>query len=152
MIIDAMQHSSNYAAVHPRFEAAFAFLKKAVEEQLPVGRYELDGSELYAMVQEYETSDGSKSRLEGHRRYIDIQFLISGTEAVELVEIAGAKEDCPYDEAKDVCFFASDATPTRAVLHAGEYGIFFAHDLHKPGLSVNGEPQKVKKVVVKIKI
>lgn len=152
MIIDALQHCSHYIAVHKRFEAAFAFLKKAVDEELPVGRYELEGTDLFAMVQEYETAVDPQARYEGHRRYIDIQFLISGTEAIELVEISNAKESCAYDEAKDVCFFESDVLPTRAVLHAGEYGIFLPHDLHKPGLASNGVAQHVKKVVVKIKI
>ena len=152
MIIDALQNCSHYLAVHPRFEAAFAFLKKAVDENLPIGRYELDGVDLYAMVQEYDTAVDSQARFEGHRRYIDIQFLISGSEAVELVEIDSAKADCPYDEAKDICFFGSAAAPTRAILHAGEYGVFFPHDLHKPGLATSDAAKPVKKVVVKVKI
>ena len=48
----------NYKKVHPRFEAAFEGLKKLVAENAEVGKYEIEGSDVYAMVQEM---NGTKS-------------------------------------------------------------------------------------------
>ena len=67
MIFDTLKNSACYEGVHARFKAAFAFLEKATREDLPVGRYELDGSDLFAMVQEYETNPPDHVRFEGHR-------------------------------------------------------------------------------------
>lgn len=52
MIFDALKEWHRYADLHPRFREGFAFLVKATEEGYPVGKYEISGSELYAMVQE----------------------------------------------------------------------------------------------------
>ena len=49
MIADTLQNRRLYEAVHPAFARAFDFLEKAVAEELPVGRYELDGDAVYAI-------------------------------------------------------------------------------------------------------
>lgn len=152
MIFDTLKHCEFYEGIHEKFAEAFAFLEEATRKDLPVGRYELDGDRLYAMVQEYETKSANESRFEGHRRYIDIQYLMRGTEAVEMIDLSLAEEDGAYSNEKDVGFFKDHSSSTRAVLHAGEYGIFFSHDIHKPGLSLGSAPTSVKKIVVKVKI
>lgn len=40
---------------------------------------------------------------------------------------------------------------SKLVLEKGEYGIFFPWDAHKPGLCFEGNPDNVKKIVVKVK-
>ena len=152
MIFDALSNSAHYVALHERFRAAFAFLDKVTREDLPTGRYELDGDGLFAMVQEYDTLRADQSRFEGHKRYIDIQYIVRESEVIEVVEQSQAVADGEYSEEKDVCFYEDHDTSVRAVLHAGEYGIFMPHDIHKPGMSAGDMPEHVKKVVVKVKI
>ena len=50
-------------------------------ETVECGRYDVD-DELYYMVQEYETSPFSEKKFEIHKEYIDIQYIISGEEAM----------------------------------------------------------------------
>ena len=152
MIFDTLKNSSCYEGVHARFQEAFAFLEKATREDLPVGRYELDGTDLYAMVQEYKTNPPDRVRFEGHRRYIDIQYLMCGVEVIEVTELSHAEAEDVYVDERDVCFFKDSAEPVRAILHAGEYGIFLPHDIHKPGMAHGDTPSFVKKIVVKVKI
>ena len=52
MIFDNIRNCKMYYGVNERFEKAFDFIKKAVEENLEVGKYEIDGKEVYALVQE----------------------------------------------------------------------------------------------------
>jgi YhcH/YjgK/YiaL family protein len=152
MIFDTLEHAACYESLHPLFAQAFAFLRKAVEEDLPVGRYELQGSDLYAMVQEYDAKPREQGRFEGHRRYADIQFLLAGTECIDVIESGCGVTTQAYDPEKDLEFFA-DAEPFhRAVLRAGGFGIFYPHDLHKPGLAYGEPGEKVKKVVVKVRL
>ena len=139
----------NYKKVHPRFEAAFEGLKKLISENAEIGRYEIDGNDIYAMVQEYETSPFSEKKFEIHKEYIDIQYIISGEEAMgfesldKLVPIG--------DYAPDAQLFYMNDTYDKINLSAGEYVVFFPNEPHAPGAAVGEVPSKVKKVVVKIR-
>ena len=152
MIIDNMKNCGLYTAVNPGFAKAFAFLEKAASEDLPVGRYEIDGDRVYAMVQQYESKPFDAGLFEGHEKYIDVQFIISGIECIAFMDIAKATVETPYDPAKDAAFFENNPLAGKAVFEAGEYGIFFPHDIHKPGRIYGDAPCAVKKVVVKVKV
>lgn len=152
MIIDTMKNCQLYYSVHPGFEKAFAFVKKAVAEDLPVGRYEIDGDAVFAMVQSYDTKPSEAGAFEGHEKYIDLQFVMSGAETIEVMDIAKAAVKTPYDETKDAAFFHNSEKAGVVVLEAGDYGIFFPHDTHKPGRIFGEKAVPVKKIVAKIKV
>lgn len=152
MIFDSLKNRSQYEALHPQFAAAFDFLERASREDLPAGRYELNGSALFASVQEYTTKLPEEARFEGHKRYIDIQYIFSGTELMELSSTDHTQAITEYSEEKDVAFFADHTAPTKSLVHAGEFGIFFPWDIHKPGLAASNTPSAVKKILVKIEI
>lgn len=152
MIFDTSSNAALYAPLHKQFAKAFAFIAKAQAETLPVGKYELDGSDLYASVQEYTTRSPWECRFEAHRNYIDIQYILSGMEAFEVTDRSKVTTETPYNDEKDVEFFSGAEIPVKAVLGAGEYGIFFPNDIHRPGLSHSGKPVPVRKIVVKVRI
>ena len=152
MIFDSLKNRSAYESLHPRFRDAFDFLERAAREDLPAGRYEIDGDALFASVQEYTTKLPDQARFEAHRRYIDIQYIQTGAELMELSSAAHTEIETEYDEKIDMTFFREHAAPTQSNVHEGEFGIFFPWDIHRPGLAVNGEPIPVKKILVKIKI
>lgn len=149
MIIDKLQNCELYYGAHKNFQAAFDFVKKAVSENLPAGKYEIDGKALYASIQEYETKLVSKS--EAHKNYIDIQFIVSGIEVMDFCDITKATPNTTYNEEKDVMFYTDCPKSGSCALEAGEYAIFFPHDVHKPGMCF-GNPAPVKKIVVKVKV
>ena len=132
MILDGMNNHSLYHCIHPKFAEAFAFIEKVVAEDLPADKYELDGKALYASVQEYTTKLPQDGKLEGHRNYIDIQYIVSGQERIDLVDIAKAQEKTAYDPVKDVQFYQDAGISGTYRLEAVDYGIFFPQDLHKP--------------------
>ena len=151
MIMDRMENAGLYHGVHEKFEEAFAFIRKAVAEDLPVGKYELDGDRLYAMVQAYTTKLPENAKFEAHRRYIDIQYIISGTEVMKFANIGKMEVSVPYDEAKDCAFYHDNSQASVAMLEAGEYAIFYPQDIHMPGVA-QLQPSAVKKIVVKVKV
>lgn len=152
MIADTLQNRRLYEAVHPAFARAFDFLEKAMAEELPVGRYELDGDAVYAMVQAYETKPHAAGKAEGHRRYIDIQFVAAGTEQIGVADVAACTPQTEYDAEKDVQFFETTAPGSLLTLTAGAFAVFFPQDIHTPGLAENDASAPVKKVVVKIAV
>ena len=150
MIFDDIHFRAMYEDMHPGFRAAFDFLEKAVQEDLPVGRYEIDGDKIYASVQEYTPKRPEEARFEAHRRYIDIQYIQRGMELMILSSPAYAEPITEYDEEKDVIFFEEHAAPTMSMVNEGEFGIFFPWDVHKPSLTAIDDPEPVKKILVKI--
>ena len=59
---------------------ALEFLAKPETAELPVGRYELDGDNIFVLIQDQTTALVENMRAESHRNYIDIQFLFTGKE------------------------------------------------------------------------
>lgn len=152
MIIDQLKNSDRYAPVHPNFQKAFDFIKKAVAEDLPVGKYEVDGDAVYGIVQAYDSKAWEDCKLEGHKRYIDIQYMVSGCEGFEIADIAKVTEKTEYNDVKDVLFYHDADVMNTAVLQADEFGIFFPWDIHRPGIAAGGKSVPVKKIVMKVKL
>lgn len=150
MIKDHLNQKERYEGLHPLFPKAFAFIEKAVKENYAAGKYELEGKELYAMVQEYDSKTDSKT--EAHRKYIDIQFVVSGTECIEVFDMAQAVPLVDFDVEKDAGFYQNDSAATKCVMQAGDYCILFPWDAHRPGMCLNNTPVPVKKIVVKVKM
>ena len=156
MILDKMENRSLYEGCHRSFALAFEVLRGAVEDQLPVGKYELGdfnkGVSFTVSVQEYRTHLREEGKFEGHQEYIDIQYIVSGREEIDVCDRSRAEAITEYNGEKDVCFFTSCERATCLTLKAGDYAIFFPGDIHKPGLSPDGEKTAVKKIVLKVKV
>ena len=151
MIFDNLNNCEKYFGLNKRFEKAFEFLKN-VTADTEDKKYELDGKELYAIVSSYNTKAPKDGKLEAHKNYIDIQYIVSGTEEIDAVDISKVCTKDGYNPEKDVEFFEDIEKTSKCVVEAGEYGIFFPNDVHKPNLAYNGCSSPVKKVVVKVKI
>ena len=70
---------------------ALEFLAKPETKELPGGRYELDGDNIYVLIQDQTTAPVEKKRAESHRNYIDSQYLFTGKEEEREERILGIK-------------------------------------------------------------
>jgi len=152
MVFDTLKHAPQYYGLHEKFEAAFDFIKEAVEKDLAVGKYEIDGKALFASVQEYTPKAPEDGKFEAHKNYIDIQYIISGTETMGDMDLAKATSKSDYNPEKDVEFYHDNDKAGYCVVEDGEFCIFFPHDVHKPGLAFEGVASLVKKIVVKVRV
>ena len=150
MIYDIQSNAKLYYPCHKGFQMGFAFIKRAIEENLEPGKYEIDGKNVYASVQEYTTKPDSE-KFEGHRNYIDIQYIISGREYMECSVLANCKTMTQYNPEKDVEFFTCNGLKTKMEFEKDTFAIFFPEDIHKPGVMLD-EQMPVKKVVVKVHV
>ena len=131
-------------------EKALAYVREN-GASLADGKVYLDGDKLYVSIQSYKTKNWEDCKYEAHRRYIDIQYIISGSEIITVTDKEGLTERAPYSDEKDVVFFQDDKKGTDFVLNAGDYVVVFPDDVHKPTVRA-GESSDVKKAVVKILI
>lgn len=128
------------------WDAALAFLTQKNLKELPAGRYELTENGTYANVLEYVPD--SSVNFEAHKKYIDVQYVVSGKEFIEYVNASDLKPTIQYDEKKDVSFYDS-GNYARRLADSSTVFIFFPNDAHKPGINA-GQKSAVKKVVIKI--
>jgi biofilm protein TabA len=146
MIFDTLNHAANYNPLNPRFEQSFRFLQENDLANLPVGRMNLDGDNLYVLVQEYTTKAPEQGVWEAHRRYIDIQYMVSGVENMGFANIQSLQLG-EYIPERD--FQPLSGKGNTVTVIPGSFVIFFPQDGHKPGLFAEG-PAPVKKVVFKV--
>ena len=133
MIADTIDNAGLYKSVHPGVTAAFEFINKAIEEDLPVGKYEIDGRAIWASVQEYETKTEPDGKWEAHRDYIDVQFVREGREVIYTKRVGALEESVPYNPEKDVVFYKNISDASAQVLESGEWALLFPEDAQRPG-------------------
>ena len=150
MVIDTLQNAQQYVSLHKGLGDAFHYLHTTDLATTPPGKYAINGDDLFAIVQEYDTLDMAGEQMEAHKQYIDVQYMISGEELVGHSFLNDLHLSVPFDVVNDCSLF--EGTPSFFTrLAAGTFMIFFPSDLHMPCIK-NGIAVKVKKVVVKIKV
>ncbi|MBE0551388.1 MAG: YhcH/YjgK/YiaL family protein [Ignavibacterium sp.] len=128
---------------------AFTYLKETDFSKMELGKYEIDGENIFALVNEYSTKDETEGKLEAHKKYIDVQFVARGSELMGYAPLGNQKVLDEYNEQNDITFFNGAKSFTQ--VNEEMFAIFFPTDVHLPGIKVN-EKSFVKKVVIKVKV
>ena len=148
IIISKLQHAERYFNMHPAFKKAFAFLRQDNLAELPAGRHEIDGDRLFCIISDGPGRSRAEAKLEAHRNYIDIQYVIAGTDEMGWKPTADCKMiDTEYDADKDIMFF-KDQPDSWTKVPAGSFVIFFPQDAHAPLVSEGQIHKAVLKVAV----
>jgi YhcH/YjgK/YiaL family protein len=151
MIYDTLNNIAFYKGLSPDIYEGLKFLRQ-VSPDIAVGTYQLTPN-VKAIVSEYTTKEVNENGYEAHRQNIDIQYLLKGNEKIAYLPVEELSETKPYSEETDAAFYkvVSGHTPSNLPLRPGYFAIFFPQDGHMPQLCVK-EPEKVKKVVVKVQM
>lgn len=147
--IDKVQFAKQYHLNQANWDKAFAYLKNTDLQKLPNGRYTIDGNNVYAIVTEAPTKDYDKTAFESHRKYIDLQYVISGEENMAKTPIASVTISKPWDERSDLANYTGDGKIY--TVPAGTFNLFFPSDAHRPNITPGGN-KVVKKIVIKINV
>ena len=147
MIYDHIKNIGLYKGLAPAIDLALDYIA-GVGADVEVGTHPLDLG-VKAVVSEYETRPTNELGYEAHRRYIDIQLAVVGTELVRCKPLALVTETIPYDPACDAARYA-DEPGIDTVIGEGYFLLVFPEDAHEPGLAPGGVSGKVKKVVMKV--
>ena len=149
MILDRIEMAEKYAALNPHLIKALGFLKRPDLKNLPIGRHEIDGQNSYAMVIRGQGRGRDKARLEAHRKYIDVQVVLSGVDEIgwKALDLC-TSPDNPYDAEKDGLTFG-DRPDAWVAVPAGSFAAFFPQDAHAP---MGGSAGDIHKVVLKLAV
>lgn len=150
MIIDRLDRAHLYTSLGERLDRALAFLQQTDLSSLAPGKHVIDGDNLYAMALQYTTKTAEEwSQFEAHRNYIDVQYVLEGSEQMGYADLDALTVTQEYNPDKDALLLKGDGDFLHAP--AGTFLVFWPTDAHLPGRALTG-PAPVKKIVVKVKV
>ena len=147
---DSLANAGAYADYGAHFAKAVAFLQRKDLMKLPNGRYELDGDDAFAMVQEATLKPWGSGRPEVHREFFDIQLPLSGE---EIIGVCRFDPSVPgdFDEEKDIGFYDGVAVEP-LTLRPGEFAILHPNTCaHAPCCSEDAAGTPIRKIVIKVR-
>lgn len=149
MIYDKLDHIETYKGISEDLYLGLEFLKNATPE-IENGVHELN-PRVKAIVSEYETKKVIENGFEAHKKFMDIQYVLRGAEKVCCLPIDQLQITTPYKEDNDAALYLANTSPLEMTIGEGFFAVFYPQDGHMPCLSFD-EPQRVKKVVVKVEV
>ncbi|MHC6180846.1 NanQ anomerase/TabA/YiaL family protein [Clostridium sp. JNZ X4-2] len=149
MIVDRLANAEQYYKLSPGIEKAFKYIQNTDLTDIKPGKYAIEDDKVFAVVSEYKTKSLKEGLWEAHRKYIDIQYIVSGKEKMGYCCSDCMKTIIEYDEKKDILFM--DGQGDFLTIHEGEFALFTPKDAHMPSIEAD-DSQIVKKILVKILI
>jgi len=147
MIIDRIENASLYYALGSGIAEALAYIKNNDLSKIESGKYEIHKNKVQMIVNEYEQKCNDRVTMEAHRKNIDVQYWVSGS---ELMGYAPLQSQClldSFNEEKDFGNYADNASFSK--LEPGMFAIYFPTDLHTAVEDVECD-SKVRKIVFKV--
>jgi YhcH/YjgK/YiaL family protein len=147
MIIDTLDNLAKYEAINPLFHDVVQFLRENDLNQLEPGKHPIKGADLFVNITTAKGRTPDRATLETHRRMIDIQIPLSGSETFGYTPL----EDLPeaeYNDEKDITKYPDLLAQSFVECRPGMMGIFFPQDGHAPCISAEAE---IKKAIFKVK-
>ena len=148
MIYDLISNKDIYEGLGDKYKKAFEFIINATKDGIEKGKYFIDEDTVYAIVNEYDTK--TEGFYEAHKRYIDLQYVVSGHEQLYWKNIKDCTVTREYDPTGDSMLLTAE-DPVVLDMPAGTFALLYPEDVHAPARAYK-EVSHVKKIVVKIKI
>ena len=151
MIYDVKENLLKYRGISKNLDGALDYLSHANFSLIGAGKYPVQRDKIYTLVQTPETCQRADALWESHRRYIDIQYLLCGTEQIGFQNVNALTVKEKYDDQKDIAFYKENYEGFFIKLKPDSFVICFPDDAHMPLICTDG-PQSIKKVVIKVKV
>ncbi len=149
MIFDTFDNARLYEDILPGITALVAYAQTL--KNAPAGRYALDGSEHFVLIQEMDTRGLDGAAFEAHKKHADVQMLLDGNEVVRWAPLDALRVTDPYDSERDALFAVGDGVDF--AVKPGLFYLLLPGDAHAPLGGVNGVPGlKLRKAVGKLRI
>lgn len=133
-----------------RVKKAIDYIKGLNIKEKDIGKHVVDNQFFY-VVQEYITKYEEECDLESHRKYIDVQILIEGEEAMDISDISRLVIKEKYNIEKDVMYWNIPNRMARIKLKAGDYVILYPENAHRGAIAIE-KCDKVLKIVGKVSV
>lgn len=150
MIVDQLINFDLYKGKNEKIDQAIDYIKNNNFEGLVPKTYEVEGDDLFFNLIEYETKAVEDRFWESHKRYIDLHYILEGTEFIGYEQFGRMNIKETYNAADDY-FILEGSLHSKVQLQKGDFMICYPDDVHMTAIKVN-EPISVRKIVFKVKI
>ena len=148
MIADTLENIRHYGIPVGGLEEALAWLGGEGLQNLEPGRYPLGDSGAVAILAAGQTVPEQEEEWEAHRRFADLQVVLSGEEVMGFSPLAGMIPKGEYS-GEDDCVLL-EGPGNFMLVRAGGFVVFTPGDAHKAMLETSSGPGEVRKVVFKL--
>ena len=149
MIYDNLENIQRYRGISQYLDRAIDFITMNDLQLLPLGKTVIMGEKVFANVMEAQAQEESKGKFEIHKKYMDIQIDIEGTEMIQIGLGESEILDC-YNEKTDFGT-VSCARSASCVMGPGRFIVCMGEEPHKPGILQDEKPY-LKKCVIKVAV
>lgn len=151
MIVDHINNVPALCFLPANIQKAFSVIADPATSQLSEGRHDIDGDSLFVLVQRYTTQPMEDGIYESHRKYLDLQYLVKGSELIchQFADELKIKET--YNPEGDYQLYSRPESYNSIAMQQGMFALFFPNDGHLPGRNLGAETN-VEKLVVKVAI
>jgi biofilm protein TabA len=150
MIVDTLAQSGRYRGIAFLLDKGLQAAARLAASPPADGKHELGAPGLTASLSSYTTDDPGSKLFEAHRRFIDIQVVLSGSETLYWAPLSSLQAREEYSEEKDISFHDGPAG-VAVPLVPGWFAVLFPEDAHKPGCTqIDAGPAAVRKLVIKV--
>ena len=154
MILDTIKNASLYANIHAGIDKILSLAKDYTADNYPSGKLNVDGDSVYMIFASYETHEKEGALTEAHRKYIDVMYMVEGSETIYVKptdKLANVTKE--YDPSIEALLADIDDDTTAVRLEEGSFIVLFPDDAHAPAcdpLPITNV--KVKKIIGKVLI
>lgn len=147
MVIDRIEYATRYYALGTGIEEALKYIINNDLSTIAPGSYEIIKNKVRMIVSEYEQRCTDRVRMEAHRKNIDVQYWVRGSELMGYSPLRSQSLLEPFNEEKDFGNYAAEAFFSK--LEPGMFAIYFPADLHTAVIDENCK-STVRKIVFKV--
>ncbi len=136
----------------PAIWEALKYLSTQDFSKMADGKYSIGDKGITVSLQHYKTRTLEECRPEAHEKYIDIQYMVEGEEALGWCPLSpDLVVSQSYDNDKDIIFYETLVPDSSVILVPGSFAVLYPLDVHRPCCELDG-PEDVFKVVVKVPV
>ena len=149
--VNVREFYSQYQKNKEQWQTLFRWLRDTDLTAIPKGKHPIPNSTLTASVEDSENGPLEKRNTESHRKKIDFQLVVRGTEGFALLDHESSTVSQPYNDQKDVMRYNYVKEKTNFFdVKAGQFVIFFPSDWHIAKVATKKKDQGIRVIVVKM--
>lgn len=151
MIIDNIKNSGRYLNSHKNIAAALQYITEHADDpDLKDGSYPIIPDEVIVHVLTKETHAREEARMEIHKNFMDIHYIIRGAERCGIAPLA-EESGIDYNQDTDNGFW--DCKDTYDILIGeGEFYAVWPTEPHCPLCNAGDRAETIRKIICKVKV
>jgi YhcH/YjgK/YiaL family protein len=149
MVYDSIKNAGAYFGLGSGIKAALEYFISYDVSARDTTPASLQGG-IKILRPDYETAPGGEPKLEAHRKFIDVMYVVEGEEAFYYKPACMVTKILrEYDPEIEACLAAIDGDEAKFKFTRGYFAVFFPEDAHCAG-QLWDRPSRVKKLIAKV--